>query len=186
MQPRPGGPTRIGCNASTGGTETARWRSWHWTPSCRAGSLARSSIAREPSHAVLVSMWVAPSHRRSGVGRALVCAVVDWARTKDARVIRLTVTCNNDTAIMFYRSLGLSFTGVTEPYPNDAELFEQEMRRAIRSWISIRASRAGGRLFQRPRRYSRPRRSSRRRIGSACTPTPTLRNWCGRGLKSSG
>lgn len=85
----------------------------------------------EPSHAVLVSMWVAPSHRRSGVGRALVCAVVDWARTKDARVIHLTVTCNNDTAITFYRSLGFSFTGATEPYPNDAELFEQEMRRAI-------------------------------------------------------
>ena len=85
----------------------------------------------EPSHAVLVAMWVAPSHRRSGVGRALVCAVVDWARTKGARVIHLTVTCNNDTAIMFYRSLGFSFTGATEPYPNDAELFEQEMRRAI-------------------------------------------------------
>ena len=85
----------------------------------------------EPSHAVLVSMWVAPSHRRSGVGRALVCAVVDWARIKDARVVQLTVTCNNDTAITFYRNLGFSFTGATEPYPNDAELFEQEMRRAI-------------------------------------------------------
>ena len=29
----------------------------------------------------------------------------------------LTVTCNNDTAVTFYRSLGFSFTGRTEPYP---------------------------------------------------------------------
>lgn len=81
----------------------------------------------DPSRADLVSMWVAPTHRRSGVGRALVCAVVDWARTKEAGIVHLTVTCNNDTATMFYPSLGFSFTGGTEPYPNDPELFEQEM-----------------------------------------------------------
>ena len=91
-----------------------------------------SFVDREDaSRADLVSMWVAPSHRRGGVGRALVHAVLDWARTKGARAVYLTVTCNNDTAIRFYRSLGFSFTGATEPYPNDAKLFEQEMRRAI-------------------------------------------------------
>lgn len=86
---------------------------------------------KDLSRADLVSMWVAPSHRRTGVGRALVCAVVDWARTKHARAVYLTVTCNNDSATMFYRRLGFSFTGATERYPNDAELFEQEMFRPI-------------------------------------------------------
>ena len=85
----------------------------------------------DPSRAHPVSMWVAPSDRRSGVGRALVCAVADWARTREAGIVHLTVTCNNDTAIKFYRSLGFSFTGGTEPYPNDPELFEYAMTKPI-------------------------------------------------------
>ena len=65
----------------------------------------------EPSKAHLVSMWVAPAHRRKGVGRALVHAVLDWARSKDAQTVCLAVTSNNDTAATFYGSLGFSFTG---------------------------------------------------------------------------
>ncbi|MDE0027727.1 MAG: hypothetical protein OXP69_25215 [Spirochaetaceae bacterium] len=41
------------------------------------------------------------------------------------------VTSNNDTAVTFYRSLGFSFTGATEPCPNDPDLFEREMSRPI-------------------------------------------------------
>ena len=85
----------------------------------------------DPRRAHLVSMWVAPSHRRNGVGRALVHAVLDWARSKDARAVYLTVTCNNVDAVTFYRSLGFSFTGRTVTYPNDRDLFEREMSRPI-------------------------------------------------------
>ena len=85
----------------------------------------------DPRAAHLVSMWVAPSHRRSGVGRALVHAILDWARSKDARAVSLMVTSSNDTAVTFYRSIGFSFTGNTEPYPNDPDLFEREMSRSI-------------------------------------------------------
>jgi ribosomal protein S18 acetylase RimI-like enzyme len=82
----------------------------------------------DPRQAHLVAMWVAPSHRRTGVGRALVHAVLDGARSKNAQAVYLMVTSNNDTAITFYRSLGFSFTGGTEPYRNDPELLEQAMR----------------------------------------------------------
>ena len=74
---------------------------------------------------------IAASPHRRIVGRALVYTVLDWARTKEARAIYLAVACNNDTAIMFYRSLGFSFTGGTKLYPNDPDLFEYEMIRQI-------------------------------------------------------
>ena len=62
------------------------------------------------------------------MGRALVQPGPGLGSDQDARAVYLTVTCNNDTAIMFYRSLlGFSVTGGTEPYPIDPELFEQEM-----------------------------------------------------------
>ena len=41
------------------------------------------------------------------------------------------VTSNNDTAITFYKSLGFSFTGDTEPYPNAPGLLEREMSKPI-------------------------------------------------------
>ena len=85
----------------------------------------------DPRRAHLVSMWVAPSHRRNGVGRALVHAVLDWAGSKQAHTVYLAVTSNNDIAVTFYRSFGFSFTGATEPYPNAPDLFEREMSRPI-------------------------------------------------------
>ena len=85
----------------------------------------------DSSRAHLVSVWVAPTHRRAGVGRDLVHAVLDWARTNGVGDVCLTVTCNNDAAIGFYRRLGFSFTGGTEPYPNDPDLFEYEMIRPV-------------------------------------------------------
>lgn len=81
----------------------------------------------DSARAHLVSMWVSSSHRRRGVGRVLVRAVLDWARAMQARDLFLTVTSNNDTAILFYQAQGFSFTGRTVPYPNDAELCEYEM-----------------------------------------------------------
>lgn len=81
----------------------------------------------DSSRAHLVSMWVSSSRRRCGVGRVLVQAVLDWARAKTARDMFLTVTSNNDSAILFYQAQGFSLTGRTEPYPNDPDLCEYEM-----------------------------------------------------------
>jgi ribosomal protein S18 acetylase RimI-like enzyme len=84
-------------------------------------------------HAHLISMWTAPTHRRQGIGRLLVNEVLRWARTRNARVLQLMVTSNNEPAICFYERLGFTRTGRTEPYPNDPALIEYEMSRPIPS-----------------------------------------------------
>lgn len=83
------------------------------------------------TQAHLISMWTAPTHRQQGVGRLLVGAILQWARKRQIRVLRLMVVCNNDQAIKFYERLGFRKTGRTEPYPNDPALIEYEMSRPV-------------------------------------------------------
>lgn len=86
---------------------------------------------QDPIRAQLVSMWVAPSHRRSGVGSQLVNAIADWARAEGAGVLRLVVTSNNQRAIQFYQRLGFAITAKIGPYRNDPLLDDFEMIRAL-------------------------------------------------------
>ena len=59
-----------------------------------AGLLDRNDSLR----ASLMSMWVAPTHRRLGIGRTLVEAIVAWARGHNVLYLYLMVTSNNDRA----------------------------------------------------------------------------------------
>jgi ribosomal protein S18 acetylase RimI-like enzyme len=86
---------------------------------------------KDPKHADLVSMWTAPSHRQTGVGRLLVDQVVEWTGGRNVSTLRLMVTSNNAGAIHFYEKLGFARTGRTEPYPNDPAVEEYEMSRPI-------------------------------------------------------
>lgn len=80
--------------------------------------MARGSIdADEPLVTWLESMWVAPDARLTGVGRALVGAVVDWARAAGAASLRLDVADDNWRAVRFYERLGFEPTGVTGTLP---------------------------------------------------------------------
>jgi ribosomal protein S18 acetylase RimI-like enzyme len=79
----------------------------------------------------LVSMWTAPTHRMLGVGTLLVRAAENWARSAGAKTMSLMVTSNNQSAQLFYERLGFTFTGVSEPWPNDPAFFEHEMSRRI-------------------------------------------------------
>ena len=79
----------------------------------------------------LVSMWVAPEARRSGVGRMLIDAITAWAAARGVRTIKLMVTSVNDGAMEFYRRLGFERTGRTKPYPNDPAVVEYEMVRVV-------------------------------------------------------
>ncbi len=80
----------------------------------------------------LVSMWVDPAQRRSGIGRALIEAIRAWAKKNGAELLRLTVTSSNLGAIEFYKQNEFVMTGNTEPYPNDSNLVEYEMVRATK------------------------------------------------------
>ena len=84
-----------------------------------------------PSRALLVSMWTAPTHRKSGVGRLLVAAIEQWSREHGARRLELLVTSTNEAAIRFYKSMGFVLTGRSEPHPYDGELIDFEMAKTV-------------------------------------------------------
>jgi ribosomal protein S18 acetylase RimI-like enzyme len=86
---------------------------------------------KDATRAEHVSMWTAPSHRQRGVGHLLVDSGSNWAKGRNARILLLMVTGNNESAIRFYERLGFTRTGRTEPYPNDPAVIEFEMSRPI-------------------------------------------------------
>lgn len=57
---------------------------------------------------VVVSMWVAPAHRGTGLSDRLLAAVIDWAITSRHHEIRLWALEGNDIAHAFYRRNGFS------------------------------------------------------------------------------
>ena len=85
----------------------------------------------DETRAQLVSMWTAPTHRRHGVGKLLVDAVVVWTKSREIRTLTLMVVCTNESAIHFYEQLGFAKTGRTDPYPNDPALVEYEMSQTL-------------------------------------------------------
>lgn len=119
-------------------------RSIRWSSDTAGGFLAMEADRREPCGlacvhleelnpeiANLVSMWVAPSHRRLGAGRSLIRQVQSWGRNHGATILQLMVTSCNDAAIAFYKRNGFSMTGKSGPYPNDASLQEYEMAQPL-------------------------------------------------------
>ena len=85
----------------------------------------------DPLQALLVSMWVDPGFRRSGVGQRLIEEVSRWAAQRGAKRLKLQVTETNHAAIAFYRRLGFAMTGESEPYPNDPALVEWGMAKPL-------------------------------------------------------
>lgn len=59
-----------------------------------------------PDAVELVSMWVAPAARGTGVADALVAYVVDWARQRDLTAVELGVMVGNPRARALYRRHG--------------------------------------------------------------------------------
>jgi ribosomal protein S18 acetylase RimI-like enzyme len=81
---------------------------------------ADTSDQRTPSGTVLVSnLWTAPRKRGQGLGRALMNAVEQWARERQAQRVALGVTEENHTAFGFYSALGYQDTGRRAPAGSD-------------------------------------------------------------------
>lgn len=59
----------------------------------------------------LISMWVSPTARGSGVGDALLCEVERWGESVGAHTLRLDIADGNGAAAVLYRRNGFSFTG---------------------------------------------------------------------------
>lgn len=83
----------------------------------KSGSIAGFAVGllqpAEQNHctAELESIAVAASARRSGIGRALCTAVIDWARSSRASEMILEVRATSAAATALYSSLGFSLIG---------------------------------------------------------------------------
>jgi GNAT superfamily N-acetyltransferase len=81
--------------------------------------------------AELVSMWVAPGNRGSGIAGALVGAVVGWARAEGHDQLHLWVTEGNEPARILYERCGFTPTGERTPLPSYPEMTEIGMKRPV-------------------------------------------------------
>jgi GNAT superfamily N-acetyltransferase len=83
------------------------------------GMVRCSRDPTETDAAWLISMWVAPEVRRTGVGGALVDIVIEWARSNRVSRVLLDVADNNLPAVSLYDRKGFRPNGVkgTLPFP---------------------------------------------------------------------
>jgi len=135
--------------SSTHAAETAR-SDEEWAERAQAGSIgvSRITLFAEGAQGVvgliggyratdsnttveLVSMWVDPSARRAGVGRALVEAVLDWARETEATEVALGVVEGNAAARQLYTATGFTPTGRSTPLASNPSLIEVRMAKPL-------------------------------------------------------
>jgi RimJ/RimL family protein N-acetyltransferase len=88
--------------------------------------VGRLSLARDnhPSshHVADLGLMIASSHRRRGIGRALLEQATSWARDAGVRKLELHVFPWNEAAIALYESFGFEREGVRrEHYRRDGE-----------------------------------------------------------------
>lgn len=91
-----------------------------------AGTAGVVSGAPSGESVELISMWVAPGHRGTGLAGRLIAHVVAWAGASD-RDTYLMVRDDNDAAIRAYEKAGFVDLGVPSDWPEGA-LLERRMR----------------------------------------------------------
>jgi GNAT superfamily N-acetyltransferase len=72
-------------------------------------------------------MWVAPAARRQGIGRALLHAVMAWARGRQLTHLGLWAPAHRPAAVALYRQAGFRETGRRGPLPHHPALEIIEM-----------------------------------------------------------
>jgi RimJ/RimL family protein N-acetyltransferase len=78
--------------------------------------VGRLSVARDPHpacrHVADLGLMVAASHRRRGIGRALLEQAAEWARRSGVRKLELHVFPWNEPALALYESFGFEREGL--------------------------------------------------------------------------
>ena len=114
------------------------WRervaAWPWFLAWRDGEPVGlvAVVTEQPGGASgwhLISMWVSPQVRGSGVADGLVAAVTAHARAAGVSTVTLWVAARNDRARGFYERMGFRPTGVRQTYQRDdaPDLDEEEL-----------------------------------------------------------
>lgn len=86
----------------------------------------------DPAQRDLVSMWVDPSHRGTGLAQRLVEAACARGRIDGVREVALWVTAGNAAARGLYERCGFTLTGHRQPVrPDQPERLEEQMRRVL-------------------------------------------------------
>jgi RimJ/RimL family protein N-acetyltransferase len=82
---------------------------------CEHGIVGRLSLGRDPHpasrHVADLGLMVAATHRRKGIGRALLDQSVAWAREVGVRKLELHVFPHNEAAIALYETYGFRREG---------------------------------------------------------------------------
>jgi RimJ/RimL family protein N-acetyltransferase len=85
-----------------------------------SGVVGRLSLGRDPHpasrHVADLGLMVAVTHRRQGIGRALLDQAVSWAREVGVRKLELHVFPHNEPAIALYESFGFRREGYREAH----------------------------------------------------------------------
>jgi ribosomal protein S18 acetylase RimI-like enzyme len=98
------------------------------------GGLAWVRIEEDAlSVAHLYQMWVAPDRRGQGVGRALLDAAVEWARTAGTHALMLDVTVSNGPALHLYERAGFVAIGDPKPLRPGSSLQSRSMQLSFTS-----------------------------------------------------
>jgi len=108
----------------------ADWRRWMspgvtfilYEPAGARGIVAGLRDETDPAVVHLMAMWVHPQIRGSGGADELVAAVVAWAESDGAKLVRLKVIQGNDRARHFYERMGFSPTGQEEVRERDGQI----------------------------------------------------------------
>jgi RimJ/RimL family protein N-acetyltransferase len=98
--------------------------------------VARLSVARDPhpasSHVADLGLMVAASHRRRGIGQALLEHAVDWARASAIRKLELHVFPWNTPAIALYEGFGFVREGFRREHYRRGDEFVDAILMAYR------------------------------------------------------
>ena len=117
---------------------TADWQRWMspgvtfilCEPTGAKGIVAGLRDETDPGVVHLMAMWVHPKIRGSGGADDLVAAVVAWAESVGAKLVRLKVIHGNDRARHFYERMGFCITGREEIRERDG-MIEVQMERLV-------------------------------------------------------
>jgi ribosomal protein S18 acetylase RimI-like enzyme len=81
----------------------------------------------DPDTVDIAGLWVDPVVRGHGAGHQLLDAVLEWARERNARQLRVWVTEVNEAAQGLYRACGFEKTGRRQPLHSNPKLTTSEL-----------------------------------------------------------
>ncbi|WP_216895018.1 GNAT family N-acetyltransferase [Nocardia alni] len=117
--------------------DDAHWRQWFTTRTIFVAEDSSEVVGcagglHEDGLPLLVTMFVAPQARGTGVSVRLIEAVSEWARAAGHTELRLWVMEGNTAAEKLYRRMGFTPTGDTRDTKGSHSAPEYRMSRALR------------------------------------------------------